>query len=92
MGLDDQRKAYPYARVHDWSPADGAFVRICPVDAITVSPMPVLEKGRPDRLGSGANAANAVDAASPANASSSHPLIENEPALVETPVPATADE
>jgi NTE family protein len=62
MALDDQRKAYPIARVHDWSPADGAFVRICPVDAISVAPMPVLESGRPERPTPGANATNAVDA------------------------------
>ena len=69
MGLDEQRKAYPYARVHDWSPADGAFVRICPVDAISIAPMPVLESGKDRR---GANAANAVDAASPAGVVDSH--------------------
>ena len=39
MALDVQRKAYPLTRVHDWSPADGAFVRCCPVDAIHVSPL-----------------------------------------------------
>lgn len=37
MALDVQRKAYPLARVHDWSPADGAFVRCCPVNAIHVA-------------------------------------------------------
>ncbi|MES2523571.1 MAG: patatin-like phospholipase family protein [Gemmatimonadota bacterium] len=40
MALDVQRKAYPLRRVHDWSPADGAFVRCCPVNAIHVSPLP----------------------------------------------------
>ncbi len=39
MALDSQRKAYPIARVHDWSPADGAFVRCCPVNAIHVAPI-----------------------------------------------------
>lgn len=38
MALDDQRKAYPFAHMHDWSPADGDFVRICPVDAIHATP------------------------------------------------------
>ena len=78
MGLDDQRKAYPYARVHDWSPADGAFVRICPVDAISVAPMPVLERGRID-AGPGANAANAVDAATPAHGTSMNLLVDDAP-------------
>ena len=39
MALDVQRKAYPLARVHNWSPADGAFVRCCPEDAIHVAPI-----------------------------------------------------
>ena len=39
MALDSQRKAYPRARTHNWSPADGAFVRCCPVDAIHVAPI-----------------------------------------------------
>lgn len=34
MALDDQRKAYPVTSIDDWSPADGDFVRHCPVDAI----------------------------------------------------------
>ncbi len=38
MALDEQRKAYPLARVHDWSPADGAFVSECPEDAISLAP------------------------------------------------------
>ena len=38
MALDDQRKAYPLARVHDWSPADGAFVSECPENAISIAP------------------------------------------------------
>ncbi|MEP6781606.1 MAG: patatin-like phospholipase family protein [Gemmatimonadaceae bacterium] len=38
MALDDQRKAYPIKQFHDWSPADGDFVRYCPVDAIQVTP------------------------------------------------------
>ena len=66
MALDEQRKAYPIARVHDWSPADGAFVRICPVNAIGVSRLPVLETGRQERVSTGANATNAVDAVTPA--------------------------
>ncbi len=36
MAIDEQRKAYPLARLHEFSPADGAFVRSCPVDAIRV--------------------------------------------------------
>lgn len=39
MALDTQRKAYPLSRTHDFSPADGAFVRVCPVDAISVVPV-----------------------------------------------------
>ncbi len=39
MAIDDQRKAYPLARLHEFSPADGAFVRCCPVDAIRVVPV-----------------------------------------------------
>ncbi|MEP6834151.1 MAG: patatin-like phospholipase family protein [Gemmatimonas sp.] len=38
MALDDQRKAYPISQMHDWSPADGDFVRYCPVDAIHATP------------------------------------------------------
>jgi NTE family protein len=40
MALDEQRKAYPISALHDWSPADGDFVRHCPVDAIHVTPAP----------------------------------------------------
>jgi NTE family protein len=39
MALDEQRKAYPLARTHNWSPADGAFARCCPVNAIHVAPI-----------------------------------------------------
>ena len=38
MALDDQRKAYPISQMHDWSPADGDFIRYCPVDAIQATP------------------------------------------------------
>ena len=38
MALDEQRKAYSLSGVHEWSPADGDFVRYCPVDAIRVTP------------------------------------------------------
>ena len=38
MALDEQRKAYPIKQMHDWSPADGDFVRYCPVDAIHATP------------------------------------------------------
>ena len=38
MAIDDQRKAYPISQMHDWSPADGDFVRYCPVDAIHATP------------------------------------------------------
>ncbi|MGV3711006.1 MAG: patatin-like phospholipase family protein [Gemmatimonas sp.] len=37
MALDEQRKAYAVTQTLDWSPADGDFVRICPVDAIQVT-------------------------------------------------------
>jgi len=37
MALDEQRKAYPLRTRHDFSPADGAFVRCCPVGAIHVT-------------------------------------------------------
>jgi NTE family protein len=40
MALDNQRKAYPITQLHDWSPADGDFVRNCPFDAIHVTPAP----------------------------------------------------
>ena len=62
MALDEQRKAYPIARAHDWSPADGAFVRVCPVNAISVASLPILD-GKPERTT--AQAINAVDAATP---------------------------
>ena len=62
MALDEQRKAYPLARAHDWSPADGAFVRVCPFNAISVSRLPVLS-GKQERHN--AQAINAVDAATP---------------------------
>lgn len=39
MGLDVDQKAYVLTREHSWSPADGAFVRCCPVDAIHVDPI-----------------------------------------------------
>jgi NTE family protein len=78
MALDDQRKAYPIARVHDWSPADGAFVRICPVDAIKVSRLPLLEGGKPTRPGGGANATNAVDAATPARGAALLPSVDED--------------
>lgn len=34
MALDAAQKAYPLTSRHEWSPADGAFVRCCPVGAI----------------------------------------------------------
>lgn len=49
MAIDDQRKAYPIAALHDWSPADGDFVHHCPVDAIRVTPAPG-EVVQPDDL------------------------------------------
>ncbi len=36
MALDVDHKAYPLSRRQVWSPADGAFVRACPVGAIHV--------------------------------------------------------
>jgi NTE family protein len=38
MALDRDQKAYPLVPVHEFSPADGAFARCCPVDAIVVAP------------------------------------------------------
>ncbi|MBL0170129.1 MAG: patatin-like phospholipase family protein [Gemmatimonadaceae bacterium] len=38
MALDAEQKAYPLQRRHEWSPADGAFVQCCPVDAIQAVP------------------------------------------------------
>jgi len=36
MALDRQQRAHPLEPVHDFSPADAAFARCCPVEAITV--------------------------------------------------------
>ncbi len=36
MGMDATGKAFPRARVSDWSPADGEFVHHCPTSAIEV--------------------------------------------------------
>ncbi|MEQ1690624.1 MAG: patatin-like phospholipase family protein [Gemmatimonas sp.] len=44
MALDGEQKAYPLSRRHEWSPADGAFVRCCPVDAIQA--LPATDKWR----------------------------------------------
>lgn len=38
MALDREQKAFPTIGRHLWSPADGAFVHCCPVDAIQVVP------------------------------------------------------
>jgi NTE family protein len=39
MTMDSQRRARPLEPVHDFSPADVAFVRCCPVEAISVGAM-----------------------------------------------------
>lgn len=39
MALDAEQRAYPLLPVHEFSPADGDFVRSCPVEAITVAPV-----------------------------------------------------
>jgi NTE family protein len=36
MTIDAALKAHPITPRHEWSPADGAFVRCCPVGAIHV--------------------------------------------------------
>ncbi len=46
MALDAEQKAYPLARRHRWSPADGAFVHSCPVNAIKA--VPTAQKWRDD--------------------------------------------
>jgi NTE family protein len=84
MALDVTRKAYPLARVHDFSPADGAFVRSCPVDAIRVVPVPAAS----DAEGAGGPVA-------PGALPLTVPATELEPAPppappVETPLAATA--
>jgi ferredoxin len=38
MALDTQQKAVPRGGRHEWSPADGDFVRCCPEGAIRVIP------------------------------------------------------
>lgn len=37
MAIDEQQRAYPLEPVHNFSPADAAFARSCPVEAITVN-------------------------------------------------------
>jgi NTE family protein len=51
MALDGEQKAYPLTRRHQWSPADGAFVDCCPVDAIhTVPVADVWRDGDPEPI------------------------------------------
>jgi NTE family protein len=38
MALDGEQRAYPLERLHEFSPADGAFARCCPEEAIRVAP------------------------------------------------------
>jgi NTE family protein len=38
MALDPEHRAFPKVPSHDFSPADGDFVRSCPVGAITLTP------------------------------------------------------
>lgn len=45
MGMDGERKAFPRARVVDWSPSDGEFVHHCPTNAIIATKI-----GRPGAL------------------------------------------
>lgn len=44
MALDDAQKAYPLEPVHDFSPADAAFARCCPVEAIAVGPVQARDR------------------------------------------------
>lgn len=46
MALDDEQRAFPRHSVHEFSPADGDFVRNCPVAAISVTPV-----GAPETAG-----------------------------------------
>ncbi|GAB1344478.1 patatin-like phospholipase family protein [Gemmatimonas sp.] len=39
MALDANQRAYPLEPVHTFSPADAAFTRCCPVEAIAVGPV-----------------------------------------------------
>jgi NTE family protein len=39
MALDDANRAYPLEPIHNFSPADLAFARCCPVEAISVGPV-----------------------------------------------------
>ena len=39
MALDTEQRAYPLEPMHDFSPADAAFARCCPVEAIGVEPV-----------------------------------------------------
>jgi NTE family protein len=39
MALDEHQRAYPLEPVHTFSPADVAFTRCCPVEAIAVGPV-----------------------------------------------------
>jgi NTE family protein len=39
MALDPSHRAYPLEQIHIFSPADAAFARCCPVEAIAVSPV-----------------------------------------------------
>ncbi len=50
MALDDEQKAYPLARTHEFSPADGAFANVCPVDAVSVRPLQADAAGAVDLL------------------------------------------
>jgi NTE family protein len=43
MALDPLRRAYPLEQVHTFSPADAAFARCCPVEAIVVGPVEHLD-------------------------------------------------
>lgn len=39
MALDEGQRAFPLERIHVFSPADAAFARSCPVEAISVGPV-----------------------------------------------------
>jgi NTE family protein len=49
MRLDTQGKAVPLARSFNWSPADGDFVRQCPVNAIRVTNVGAGQDNVPDQ-------------------------------------------
>lgn len=59
MALDSNRKAYPITPVHDWSPADGDFMHVCPFEAISVAPVETTVRETDTNLSASANGAAA---------------------------------